>query len=94
MKLSEMRELVSKATPGPWKSFHRLPDHECPTSWEVGVTPADIWEYDAKLIAAMRNNIEKLLDVAEQVKKCLDLYEIKGNAWKKLSEKIEELERE
>jgi hypothetical protein len=89
MKLSEMRELVGKATPGPWLVNIYAGNSHTSVGSDTQATSVDY-----AVIDMMLNNIEKLLDVAEQVKKCLDLYEIKGNAWKKLSEKIEELERE
>ena len=71
-KISELRALLAKATPGPWQP--------CPVTDDLGITSVQMIQsytneplenamlyapQDAALIVAMRNSYEALLDVAE-----------------------------
>ena len=60
MKLSELRELLAKATPGPWTRESWYDGHQ--TIPEVcGDNYMD--EGDVRLVLALRNHAEALLDV-------------------------------
>lgn len=72
MKIEKLRELLAKATPGPWPpavtasdnrdmGHARGPEHPRPSrmSWHPQT------EADAALISAMRDTLPALLDVAE-----------------------------
>ncbi len=77
--IEELRGLLAKATPGPWKN-HLVDDttivasngFEIGTTWPGGsvyngfVDPAEQHEINAALIVAMRNAIPALLDAASR----------------------------
>jgi len=78
-KIEELRGLLAKATPGPWKN-HLVDDttivasngFEIGTTWPGGsvyngfVDPAEQHEINAALIVAMRNALPALLDRLEK----------------------------
>lgn len=78
-KIDELRRLLAKATPGPWKN-HLVDDttivasngFEIGTTWPGGsvyngfVDPAEQHEINAALIVAMRNALPALLDRLEK----------------------------
>ena len=80
-KIEELRGLLAKATPGPWKN-HLVDDttivasngFEIGTTWPGGsvyngfVDPAEQHEINAALIVAMRNAIPALLDAASRAR--------------------------
>ena len=79
--IEELRGLLAKATPGPWKN-HLVDDttivasngFEIGTTWPGGsvyngfVDPAEQHEINAALIVAMRNAIPALLDAASRAR--------------------------
>jgi hypothetical protein len=98
MKLSEMRKLASKATPGPWEFGLRY-GMRCSDSFNADgeklLVCGDMLYRDGKLVEAMRNNIEKLLDVAEAAKDTQDfLLSEFGRGYSVLDDALAELERE
>ncbi len=80
---ARLRELLEKATPGPWKSDY------CGDVWTEAIeNPKDIQDYegrwksimstrtgpdngDAELICELRNNAEKLLEALDEAESCL-----------------------
>ena len=85
-KIEELRGLLAKATPGPWKN-HLVDDttivasngFEIGTTWPGGsvyngfVDPAEQHEINAALIVAMRNALPALLDLAPKALATLSL---------------------
>ena len=85
-KIEELRGLLAKATPGPWKN-HLVDDttivasngFEIGTTWPGGsvyngfVDPAEQHEINAALIVAMRNALPALLDLASKAPATLSL---------------------
>lgn len=70
--IAKLRELLAKATPGPWahQSGHIMPlvnsfDWIC--NCQISNQPN--WQYNAALIVALRNNAEVLLDAAERAER-------------------------
>ena len=72
--VARLRELSGKATAQPWQSGNNA-------VWQLeisgeGNSPECICEYvketDAELIALMRNNIDKILDVVEAAKEYME----------------------
>lgn len=78
--IAELKELLAKATPAPWVT-HKLPydgfDDPIITGGEgvyIAQTVYDMQSYtqkhnvdaDTKLIAALRNSVELLIELAEQ----------------------------
>ena len=85
--IEELRGLLAKATPGPWKN-HLVDDttivasngFEIGTTWPGGsvyngfVDPAEQHEINAALIVAMRNALPALLDLAPKALATLSLH--------------------
>lgn len=73
-KVDELRKLLKEATPGPWFRRGRnnvaiVPDFSGQGSDLPGTTLVSSSPENAALIAALRNNAEKLLAVVEAAKK-------------------------
>lgn len=78
-KLDELRRLSREATLGPWVDggevgdLHYVNCNKLLTNTGLPTAIATRIEADAKLIAAARNNLDALLDVAEAAKKFIDV---------------------
>jgi hypothetical protein len=101
--LTRLRELSGKATKGPWETT----DDGCYLTSSTEYDVSEICEMtlsnhpDSELIALMRNNIDKLLDVVEAARKIavktndgpLD-FPTHAKSWNELVEALQALERE
>lgn len=79
-EIAQLRELLAKATPGPWEAlesvYHEKSEFHDPV-WEGvydadGVNTEDSWD-NCKLIAAAVNNLGPLLSRLEQLEEALEL---------------------
>ncbi len=69
--LVELKALLAKATPGPWRVSHGSFDH--PWNALIGDNLVDVSAHindvgDAELIAALRNHAEELIAAAEELR--------------------------
>lgn len=76
MTNEELRELLAKATPGEWTEQGRVVMAIPEPNHYVFVTPFDsddeCSEIDARLIAAMKNELSRLLDESDQLHRLID----------------------